>query len=161
MEGDPAHGLFPVGTSPNESLGPAKILHLRRQFFHRFRGHACIKPVGLVPFSVQERLRPEDGMVGKSAATEDDRICPGETVFADLDRLRGLAPGVEINAVSEQLGTEPTDGGERADPDPGGAINKMPAADSGVLLNNHFRPAFRLVSEMPAAAPARKTCDPV
>src|SRR2546423_10851886 len=123
MERDAAHEHL-----PNKSFSPAKIFHLRREFLHRFCRHPRVEPVGLVPFLVEKRLGAENGMMRENASAQDHRISPGETVFADLDWLRRLPAGVEIDAVSEQLRTEPADGGERADPHPRGAIDQVPAA---------------------------------
>src|SRR2546423_989718 len=155
MNRDSAHRC-----SPNEAFSPAKVLHLGRQFLHRFRGNARVKPVGLVPFLVEEGLRTENRMMRENAAAEHDGIRSGETVFANVDRLRGLPAGVEIDAVGKQLRAKSTDGGKRADPHPRGAIDEMPAADPRMLFDDQLRATLRLVGEMPAW-PAGKTSDPV
>src|SRR5205085_141093 len=129
-------------------------------FFHRLRRHARVKPIGLVPFFVKERLRAQYGMMRENAPAEDDRIRSRETVFANLDGFRCLPAGVEIDAVGEQLRTEPADGGESADSHPRGAIDQMPAADAGMPLDDQFGLPLGLMREVPAW-PARKTGDPV
>jgi len=96
----------------------------------------------------------------KDGSAEHDRVRPGKTVFADVDRLRRLPTSIEIDGVSEQLRAKTANGGKRADPDPRRAIDQVPAADSGVALHNQFRPALRLMRKMPARA-ARKSGDPI
>lgn len=137
-----------------------EIFHLGRQFLDRFRGHARIKPVGLVPLFVQKGLRSEDGVVRQNAASEQDRVSPGETVFPDVDRLGCLTTGGEVDGVSEQLGPEAADCRESADSDARRAINQVPAADTGMLFNNELRVSIGLVSEV-AAGTAWEPRDPV
>src|SRR2546423_7679295 len=106
MNCDAAHDFILGATgvrSPHESFGSAEIFQLGRQVLHRIRRNAGIKSVWFVPFFVQERLRAEDGMMGQTAAPEHDGIRSGETVFADLDWLRRLAAGGEVDTVGEQL----------------------------------------------------------
>ena len=100
-------------------------------------------------------------MMRQRTPAEQDRVRPGKTIFTDVDRFGGLAAGREIDAVAEQLGTEPTNGGEGADAHPGRTINQMPAADAGVPFQNQLRAPVRLMSEMPALRAAGKTGDPV
>jgi len=96
----------------------------------------------------------------QNAAAQNDGIRPRETIFADLDRLGGLAAGIEINAVSKQLRTKSSDGGERADAHARGAIDEMAAAYSSMIFDDQLRAPVRLMSEMPAGA-ARKSSNPI
>lgn len=99
-------------------------------------------------------------MMRKNAAAENDGVRPGETVFADLDWLRGLPAGIQIDGVSEQLRAESADRRKRANADARRAINQVPAADSRVAFDDQLRPSLGLMREMPTG-PARKTGDPV
>src|SRR5436305_756319 len=155
MDGDSTHWR-----SPNEAFCSAKIFQVGRQFFNRFRGNSRVEPVRLVPFFVQKRLCAEHGMMRENAAAENDGIRSRETVFANLDRLRGLPASGEIDAVGEQLRTKAADRRERADPHARRAINQMPAADAGMPFYDQLRTAPRLVRKMPARA-AGETGDPI
>ena len=64
---------------------------------------AAIELIGLLPFVVQERLSAKDGMMRQAAAPKHDGIRPGKTVFANVDRLGGLAVRGEIDAVRDEL----------------------------------------------------------
>ncbi|MEA2679279.1 MAG: hypothetical protein QOK03_1001 [Candidatus Binataceae bacterium] len=99
-------------------------------------------------------------MMRQRASPKDHGICSGETVLANLDGLRRLAACCEIDAVRKQLRAKTTDGREGAYAHPGGTVDQMPAANSGVSFNDEFGSPVRLVSEVPARA-TRKTCDPV
>src|SRR5437763_516656 len=99
-------------------------------------------------------------MMGENAAAENDGIRSRETVFANLDRLRGLAANGEIDAVGEQLRTKAADRREGADPHARRAINQMPAANAGMPFYDQLRAPPRLVRKMPARA-AGETGDPV
>src|SRR5437764_410230 len=155
MDGDSAHWR-----SPNKAFCPAKIFQLGRQFFDRFRGNAGVEPVRLVPFFVQKRSCAEHGMMRENAPAENDGIRSRETVFANLDRLRGLATSGEIDAVGEQLRPKAADRRERADSHARRAINQMPAADAGMPFYDQLRATLRLVRELQARA-AGETGDPI
>ena len=99
-------------------------------------------------------------MMRENAAAENDGIRSRETVFANLDRLRGLAASGEIDTMGEQLRTKAADRRERADPHARRAINQMPAADAGMPFYDQLRTAPRLVRKMPARA-AGETGDPI
>src|SRR6202521_109987 len=163
MKGDPAHRFIscaPARRSPDESFLAPKIFHLGREFLQRFRRHAPVKLIRLVPFLIEERLRTQDRVMRQRAPAEYDSVRAGKAVFADVDRLRRLPARGEINAMGEELRAKSADGGEGADAHSRGAIDQMAAADSGVGLDDQLRPPVRLMREMPARA-ARKTGDPI
>src|ERR1700686_2322285 len=106
MKSDSAHRLISRALSrrsPNESFRAPEIFHLGREFLQRLRRHAAVKLIRLVPFFVEERLRTEDGVMGQRAPAEHDCIRPGKAVFADVDGLRRLRAGSEIDAMGEEL----------------------------------------------------------
>ena len=86
----------------------------------------------------------------ENASAEEDRVRAGKGILADVDRLGSLPAGGKIDAVSEQLGAKPADGGEGANAHPCGAIDEMPAADPGVPFDDQLRFAIGLMSEMAA-----------
>ena len=96
----------------------------------------------------------------QTAPTEDHRIRPNETVFSDFDWLRRLPARFEIDAVSDELRTKSGQGRECTDAHARGAVDQMPATDSGVRFKNKLGLSVRLMCEMPAA-PAGETGDPV
>lgn len=96
----------------------------------------------------------------QTAPAEDYRIRPNETVFSDFDWLRRLPAGFEIDAVGDKLRTKPGQGRECADAHTCGAVDQMPATDSGVGFKNKLGLSVRLVCEM-AAASTGKARDPV
>src|SRR3977135_301183 len=99
-------------------------------------------------------------MMRQSAAAEHDGVRSGETIFADVDRLRCLTARVEIDAVSEELRAKTANRRECADANSRRATDKMATGDGSVHFDDQFGPAVWQVSEMPARA-AGKTGDPI
>lgn len=96
----------------------------------------------------------------QTASAQNHRIRPNKTIFSDVDWLRRLPAGFEINAVGHELRTKSGQGREGPDAHPRGAIDQMPATDSGVRFQNELRFTVQLMGEM-ATAPTRKTGEPV
>ena len=96
----------------------------------------------------------------ENAAAEEDRVCPGERILSDVDRLGGLPVGGEIDAVGEQLGTKPANGSEGAYAHPRRAIDEVAAADSGMAFHDQLGLPVGLMREMATGA-AWKTGNPV
>ena len=96
----------------------------------------------------------------ESAASEDDGIRAGKTIFADIDRLRGLAAFRQIDAVGDELRAKSSHGSEGADAHPRRAIEQMPAGDRGMPFHQEFRTPVGLMREVPAGA-AGETGNPI
>lgn len=99
-------------------------------------------------------------MVRQTAPAKHYAVCPGETVFADVDRFGGLPAGFEIDAMRDDLRSKSTDGGKRADAHTRGAIDEMPAAYPRMCLDDQLRAPVRLMREMPAR-PRGKAGNPI
>jgi hypothetical protein len=63
-----------------------------------------------------------------------------------------LPVGFQIYAVGDELRSKSANCCERANPHSRGAVDQMPAANSGMGLNDKLRTSIHLVREMPARA---------
>ena len=124
------------GQSPNESLVATEIREILGQWFNRTRRHARVKMKRRFQLFVEQRFRTEHRVMRKRAAAEQHGVRADETVVTDVDRLRRLSILREIDAVRDDLRTKARDRRERANPHTRGAIDEMPAADPGVLLDD-------------------------
>ena len=99
-------------------------------------------------------------MMRQTAPTQHHTIRPDKAVFANLDGLRRLPAGLEIDAVRDELRSKPAHRGKRANAHARGAVDQMPAADPGMGLHDKLRVPVCLMREMPARARG-KSGDPI
>lgn len=85
---------------------------------------------------VQERLGAENAEIGKSAPTEQYRICPHEAIFANVHRGRCLTTLLNVDGMGNDLRLKPRDRGKPTDRHSVRAVNKVPMSNGGMLADD-------------------------
>ena len=145
---------------PDESFLPLEVTQIGRQLFERFRRDASVEMIRLFPLFVEERFGAENGMMRQARTAQENDLRSEKAVLADLDWLGRLPARGQVNAVSDELGTETGKRAESANPHLRRAIDKMAAADPRMLFKDQLRPPLRLMGKMPGMA-GRKTGNPI